>query len=406
MLAQVHGCTDPGNHVKENQDTFLAISYKTHTALAVFDGHGKTHGKLAAETAKTFFEQKLQQDRTYDDLIEDGENTMRCLFDDCHAAIGQALRAYYERQRLQVVEREGGYLIVKQGMLQKSLLVQGGTTASIVVILNGGATMLCANVGDSSALLCVPSPFDASWSSLQASNVLHLLRRPDAPPVALPAELPESSHVLQLSGDHSPECMTEFERTAMARSVPTKNGAIPELLFVYDGLVESSNQRVSVRDKHAALEKTPVYTHRSGKLVKVGEGCYFKNVRQEWASLCCTPSRAKFHESLAFTRSLGDYYIHSYGLTHEPDVIQVDVKQLMAQEGWNQVIVVVGSDGVWDAWEYAQFSSVLWKAMDDHKGVLKQVADDVMRQNKAVSAQVFGTAVDNMTLVVCSLTVA
>ncbi|RHY45771.1 hypothetical protein DYB26_002459 [Aphanomyces astaci] len=406
MQAQVHGCTDPGNTVKENQDTFLAIRHNTHVALAVFDGHGKSHGKLAAETAKAFFEHKFQQDHTYEELRIDGEATLRLLFDECHATIRQAFQAYYERRRLHAEERNGGYLVVKQGLLQKSLLVQGGTTASIVVVLDSGATMLCANVGDSSSLLCVPSPLDASWSSLQASSVLHLLRKHNTlPPVAVPVELPESTSVVQLCGDHSPECMTEFQRTALARSISTKHGNMPELLFVYDSLIDGhSNQRVSVREKHIALEKSPVFTVVDDVVAKAGEGSYYKNVRQEWASLCCTPAKAKYHESLAFTRSLGDFYIHSFGLTHQPDVIQVDVAALMRQEAWTTVLVVVGSDGIWDAWDYAAFNQVLWKAMADHKSALPLVADDVMQQNKQVSAQVFGPAVDNMTLVVCSLT--
>ncbi|RHY74857.1 hypothetical protein DYB38_013437 [Aphanomyces astaci] len=199
--------------------------------------------------------------------------------------------------------------------------------------------------------------------------------------------------------------MTEFQRTALARSISTKHGNMPELLFVYDSLIDGhSNQRVSVREKHIALEKSPVFTVVNDVVAKAGEGSYYKNVRQEWASLCCTPAKAKYHESLAFTRSLGDFYIHSFGLTHQPDVIQVDVAALMRQEAWTTVLVVVGSDGIWDAWDYAAFNQVLWKAMADHKSALPLVADDVMQQNKQVSAQVFGPAVDNMTLVVCSLT--
>lgn len=40
---------------------------------------------------------------------------------------------------------------------------------------------------------------------------------------------------------------------------------------------------------------------------------YYKNVRKEWASLVSTPVTAKFQDALAFTRSLGDLHLHTYG---------------------------------------------------------------------------------------------
>ena len=47
---------------------------------------------------------------------------------------------------------------------------------------------------------------------------------------------------------------------------------------------------------------------------------YYKNVRKEWASLVATPSYARFQDALAFTRSLGDLHLHTYGKdsTHPP----------------------------------------------------------------------------------------
>ena len=40
---------------------------------------------------------------------------------------------------------------------------------------------------------------------------------------------------------------------------------------------------------------------------------YHKNVRAEFASLVCTPAHAPFQDGLAFTRSLGDFYLHTFG---------------------------------------------------------------------------------------------
>ena len=45
---------------------------------------------------------------------------------------------------------------------------------------------------------------------------------------------------------------------------------------------------------------------------------YYKNVRKEWASLVSTPTYAKFQDALAFTRSLGDLHLHTYGTNDCP----------------------------------------------------------------------------------------
>lgn len=42
-------------------------------------------------------------------------------------------------------------------------------------------------------------------------------------------------------------------------------------------------------------------------------------MRREWASLVSTPRSAHFQDALAFTRSLGDLHLHTYGVTHKPE---------------------------------------------------------------------------------------
>jgi len=48
---------------------------------------------------------------------------------------------------------------------------------------------------------------------------------------------------------------------------------------------------------------------------------YYKNVRKEWASLVSTPPTAKFQDALAFTRSLGDFHLHTYGIQTLNDML-------------------------------------------------------------------------------------
>ena len=50
-----------------------------------------------------------------------------------------------------------------------------------------------------------------------------------------------------------------------------------------------------------------------GEFDKTNAGVYYKNVRAEFATLVCTPAHAEYQDGLAFTRSLGDFYLHTYG---------------------------------------------------------------------------------------------
>lgn len=53
----------------------------------------------------------------------------------------------------------------------------------------------------------------------------------------------------------------------------------------------------------------------SRQLSVTNRGQYYKNVRNEWATLVATPPMARFQDALAFTRSLGDFHLQSYGVS-------------------------------------------------------------------------------------------
>ena len=65
-----------------------------------------------------------------------------------------------------------------------------------------------------------------------------------------------------------------------------------------------------------------------GSPIVTNKGSYYKNVRKEWASLVSTPSSARFQDALAFTRSLGDLHLHTYGVTHYPEVQVLDLRNI------------------------------------------------------------------------------
>jgi hypothetical protein len=78
----------------------------------------------------------------------------------------------------------------------------------------------------------------------------------------------------------------------------------PELLFVYDALSASK------------LSCPPIFAvSDAGVVAKTGRGSYYKNVRNEWATLVCTPAYSPFQDALAFTRSIGDFHLQAYGVS-------------------------------------------------------------------------------------------
>jgi len=157
---------------------------------------------------------------------------------------------------------------------------------------------------------------------------------------------PQTVSTLVITAEHSPESPSEYLRLCAARSEdpnythpavactessmtnPTFGplGALPlpELLVVYD----ESN----VPDK-GKCPRIFGLDQQSQHLSVTNNGKYYKNVRKEWASLVATPPSAKFHDALAFTRSLGDFHLHTYGVSQYPEVQCIDLGIMMRRQG-------------------------------------------------------------------------
>ena len=155
-----------------------------------------------------------------------------------------------------------------------------------------------------------------------------------------------------VTADHSPEAPTEFERIRRMRC-QNGNPAEPMLLMVYDSPSGGGNKAacppVFQLDKGnpAAL---PSVTNR---------GKYYKNVRGEWASLVATPPSARFQDALAFTRSLGDLHLQSYGVTFLPEIFELNLEAVLpavesssTSESGSVATILACTDGIWDNWKY------------------------------------------------------
>ena len=103
------GTTDPGGPNKENQDEFFTWEHPEgrekgyyvcacdqnaldnlhlgSVVLAVFDGHGREVGKLAASTAKQSMQQQLMQPNLFSMIGEDPKAAMDGMFEAAHQSI-------------------------------------------------------------------------------------------------------------------------------------------------------------------------------------------------------------------------------------------------------------------------------------------------------------------------------
>lgn len=288
-----------------------------------------------------------------------------------------------------------GFLTRQRAAGAPTMCVHGGTTATVLVILRGRRAVV-ANVGDSSALLCGGSASHvmrniSTWPGSAVAPAPH--RTPEST-VAEPSIVSGHQAVMEMSADHSPESAEEFFRMRSIRPAAADSRRA-ELLFVYDTLSASK------------MSCPPIFAFEgtSEKVYKTGRGAYYKNVRNEWATLVATPPYAQFQDALAFTRSLGDLHLQTYGVSHVPEVRWID---LTTEAGTAApcLAITACSDGVWDNWRFEEVADFI---LDPRRALhpdAQAQAVDLMNANLERARVNFGTSADNMTAVVVYLTPA
>jgi hypothetical protein len=107
---------------------------------------------------------------------------------------------------------------------------------------------------------------------------------------------------IMITQEHSPECPQEFYRLRAFRP-HAEDPHQPSMYVIYDS---------------PGTEKAlcpPIFSvdRASGEASVTNRGRYYKNVRNEWASIVATPVTAAYSDALAFTRSLGDFHLQTYG---------------------------------------------------------------------------------------------
>lgn len=155
------GMTHPGVEHRQNQDAFFLWQDESrqHAIAGVLDGHGRELGQLAAVTAKAKFEELLPglQRDDFEHFRADPTAEFQQLFDAAHTAIGEAFVHSLSDAGFET-KWEDGFLLKKSPSALRWTSVSGGTTCTMVVILDA-QQMYVANVGDSDCML-VSAPSD------------------------------------------------------------------------------------------------------------------------------------------------------------------------------------------------------------------------------------------------------
>lgn len=430
LTSQIGSDTDVGGGT-ENQDDYFVVTVgpdsESITILCVLDGHGRDVGKVAANAAKdamiNFFNTNYSSLRLkpYDTLVEAHEVA--------HAHIKESFKQALGQRGFEVQEADGGYLKKRkvEAINSKFGCVHGGSSCSIIALI--GSKLYIASVGDSSGILCTDK---------NVLNQSHLQRMGDAATGGRNDESMDveggastavrgrnaasvattNSDTLVITAEHSPESVSEFIRLRTFRSRET-DANYPALLVVYDS---------PTQDKTLC---PPVYSlDAAGNPTVTNNGRYYKNVRKEWASLVSTPPTAEYQDALAFTRSLGDLHLSTYGVTHLPEVYSIDLSNIFtgsqpqsmagmrkgtrgvgvtSGEATQMLCIVLATDGVWDNWVYNDVQKFVMdssciQALYEGADGAKRVAQSFMQRNAVYARRNFGKQADNATSIICYLT--
>ena len=421
------------------QDRAFSKQFPGGHAYGVFDGHSSETGHIAAQAASDSIQCELEKPAVCKMLNTAPEQCMKELFECAHRAIWTAFEKHLTRlgYEVKVGYREGdskssaenAFLLKKKPHDFVWKVIKGGTTATLVIILEPDAMfnrtntqLIVASVGDSTALLggisvpdsqlnavdlsshCqdkttdtstphvseggasasdastsqpVQSIFDCAEATAEDACAVSMTDgcEPTVEDSFAATDVVKHEHLpgcefgtLVLSSDeHSPENPSECARMISCCPNP-KNNSEPYLEFLYDS--QSWSQ-----------DKLPIFEYSSGIPNAINQeycgGKFYKNVRKEWASYVNLPSTSGHQESLAMTRSLGDFYLDIHGVPHDPEVLVIDLDLATSTMGDRDDgvlgMLMLASDGVWDNWK---FSDAMGEILNPLKipAVIAQVA--------------------------------
>jgi hypothetical protein len=214
---------------RENQDESFVWKSSRHdlTIVGVLDGHGREVGKIAAQAGKQGLIDYFNL-HDHEFLSYRPENFLIDSFSIAHQAIKAAFHKELTYQGYIVTEDSAGYLLKRRSSTLTWSCVHGGTSCSLILLHNHH--LYSANVGDSSALLCVDPP------ALLQPTVEYVVDGSIDKETSIPSQTCQPaalSNFAILTVEHSPESEYEFRRLRQFRR-REDNPALPALLIAYD----------------------------------------------------------------------------------------------------------------------------------------------------------------------------
>jgi len=372
---------------EENQDDYLIYENGEHniSVFGIFDGHNKENGKIAAISAKDKLIEFINENLLL--LKSNPVETIRTAYIRAHENIKQNLKDAYIKEGYTVIETPDGYLIKRKSIYIPWSCIHGGSTCTIIIIVDN--IMYISNVGDSSALLYSVDP------ELDENDIQYITD------CAYPTKFIndnivssdlKKSDTIKLTSDHSPENIREFYRIRDHYPNP-REPLKPYLQFIYDkyGYPKCYCPNLFNIDNCGIPSLT-------------NEGKYHKTVRGDFATYIITPLSSQFTEQLAFTRTLGDFQLQKYGVSHLPEIKSIDLDKLF-KKVTSPLCIVIASDGVWDNWLYEDVTKFITesnrveKVFTDKNGC-QEITDEFMKLNQEKARTNFGNTADNATSII------
>lgn len=424
----------------KNQDTYFTAEFDAHNWLfGVLDGHGSENGTLAAEVASAVIKEYCVEH--FSDLRTDATAVFNAAFERAHEAVRVALL----EADPELVDEQGvpceQWEEPNRGVRQEA--ADGGTTATVIALIDG-AKLIHAQVGDSSAMLggvlrpgrkppwpLTSSPADAGGHSSSSGSG-------DGGAPSLDREVLGDMAFEELMAEHSATNGAEYERMLAS------GARGPLVRFVYETpsidfdevehlpsiwrLAEApASQSTSVglsvglstvqlrpvgqpRSAHTPKPKRKYVLDDKTRDLALADGTMPKNSRGELPAILLTPKldatfpKMELPQSLAMTRSIGDLYMQTYGVTWRPEVSSIDLAS--RAESLDGLTLILASDGIWDLWTNREVFPLILRPPEGAATSPAAVVQSFYELSLERGTEFFGSSADNMTGIVVYLSPA
>lgn len=337
-----------GGRIQQDNGCIYEIKHENNSIVCMVsaDGHGK-YGELASSICV----EEIQKTINISNIDK--------ILNNAHTLLEYVFQSIQKEIKTQFLKKYGGS--------ENQLLLCGGTTLTIVLIVND--TIYCANVGDSDALMCIQKPTNIS-------DTLECV----------------------LNGNHSAENEHEWRRIRDVKS-DLSNSKLPFLNFQYESLkgIQFSTNIFELNDNDTLTSNK--------ELVIKQDLSYFKNVKKELASMVSIPNT---RTKLAMTRSLGDFHLKPYGVSCDPEIKTYSIGDFFDKKTSTKdndiLCIILGSDGIWDCLahnhcsKFVFFDNCIEALRNDSNNGSQRVCESFLSQIKTIGLKKFGLSRDNMSM--------